>query len=543
MSDAHVLPSTDVVVVGAGASGAAITWRLATSGVNVVCLEQGGWVAPESAPTLDVGWEKSRQRSHHPNPNVRKLPADYPVPDEQSDISPMMYNAVGGSTIHWGAHFPRLRPSDFRVRTLDGVGDDWPIDYDDLDPYFALNDHMMGVSGLAGDPGNPTRTERGYDPLPLGRGGELLADAYERLGWHWWPADAAILTADRGDRSACNLCGPCDLGCPRRARASTDLTYWPEALTAGAQLRTDARVLRVTEARGRATGVDYLDADGRLNHQPAGTVVLAANGVGSARLMLLSGDGHDGLANGSGLVGRRLMFHPTAMVTGVFDEPLEGFKGPFATSLVSQEFYETDLARGFVRGYQAQTIRSDGPLGTAMGGYTLPVPWGRRHHDEFARQFGHTANITVTAEDLPDPENRVVLSDTVVDSSGIPAPELRYRVDANARKILDFGIERNSEVLREAGARDILVNPLIRSAGFHLLGTARMGEDPATSVVDPECRAHDVPNLLVVDGSVFVTVGATNPTSTLQAIALRAADAFTGKLLNRGEATVVPQQA
>ena len=233
------------------------------------------------------------------------------------------------------------------------------------------------------------------------------------------------------------------------------------------------------------------------------------------------------------------MFHPTAMVTGVFDEPLDGYKGPFAASLVSQEFYETDLGRGFVRGFQAQTIRSDGPLGTALGGYALPVPWGRRHHEEFARQFGHTANITVTAEDLPDVGNGVTLSADEMDSSGLPAPELSYRVDDNARKILEFGIARNTEVLREAGAREILVNPLIRSAGFHLLGTARMGDHPATSVVDPTCRTHDVPNLLVVDGSVFVTAGATNPTSTIQAIALRAADTLIGATLQRGVATRV----
>lgn len=538
MSDTRMMPGADVVVVGAGASGAALTWRLATAGADVVCVEQGGWVAPESAPSLGIEWERSRQRSHHPSPNVRGLAADYPILDSDSEIAALMYNAVGGSTIHWGAHFPRLRPSDFRVRSQDGVGDDWPIDYDDLDPYFDVNDHMMGVCGLAGDPGNPARPEREFPPLPLGRGGELLSQAYERLGWHWWPADAAIITRDRDNRQACNLCGPCDLGCPRRSRASTDITYWPYALEAGARLLINSRVMRVTHRGGRATGVDFLDQSGTMCHQPAGTVVLAANGVGSSRLLMLSGDDDHptGLANSSGLLGRRLMFHPTAMVTGVFDEPLEGYKGPFAASLVSQEFYETDRDRGFVRGYQAQTIRSDGPLGTALGGYALPVPWGRRHHEEFARQFGHTANITVTAEDLPDASNRVTLSTAETDSSGLPAPVLNYRVDDNAKKILEFGIARNTEVLKEAGAREVLVNPLIRSAGFHLLGTARMGEDPATSVVDPMCRTHDLPNLLVVDGSVFVTVGATNPTSTIQAIALRAADALIGSTLPRGVA-------
>lgn len=530
-------PGVEVVVIGAGASGAAFSWRLATAGHQVLCLEQGGWVPPSTVPSQSADWERARQRSHNPSPNVRQLGWDYPIDESGTDIAPLMYNAVGGSTIAWGAHFPRLRPSDFRVRTQDGVGDDWPIDYADLNPYFGLNDTMMGVSGIAGDPGNPVRTPRDFPPLPLGDGAERIARAYDELGRHWWPVDAAILNGDRGARSACNNCGPCDLGCPRGARASTDLTYWPEALAAGATLQTGARVRRILSTRGRVTGVEYVTDNGSLVHQPAETVVLAANGVGSARLLLLSADDWcpDGLANSSGLVGRRLMHHPTAMVTGVFDERVDGFRGPFATTIVSQEYYETDRARGFVRGFQAQTIRSDGPLGTALGGYTRPVPWGAGHHESFQRQFGRTASITVTSEDLPDPDNRVTLSKSLVDPSGLPAPELHYKVDDNARRILDYGIERNGEVLREAGATELIVHKLVRGAGFHLLGTTRMGADAATSVVDADCRAWDAPNLLVIDGGVFPTVGAVNPTSTIQAVALRAADRYLGGALPREE--------
>jgi choline dehydrogenase-like flavoprotein len=293
---------------------------------------------------------------------------------------------------------------------------------------------------------------------------------------------------------------------------------------------------------GRVTGVEYVTEEGILFRQPAGTVVLAGNGIGTARLLLLSAAGWcpGGLANSSGLVGRRLMHHPTAMVTGVFADRVDGFRGPFATTIVSQEFCEPEFARDFVRGFQAQTIRGDGPLGTALGGYCQPVAWGRGHHADFRRQFARPASITVTAEDLPDPENRVSLSPVARDPSGIPAPSVAYRVSANSRKILDFGIERNTEVLRTAGAIDIIVHPLVRSAGFHLLGTARMGDTAGTSVVGPDCRAWDAPNLLVVDGSVFVTVGAVNPTSTIQAIALRAADQLTGRPLNREEPVDAP---
>lgn len=529
----ETLEPVDVLVVGAGASGAAFSWRLGMTGRQVVCLDQGGWVRPESIPSLSSDWERSRARSHHPNPNIRRNAWDYPIDDSQSDIRPLLYNAVGGSTIHWGAHFPRLKPSDFVVRSQDGVGLDWPIRYSDLASYFEINDAMMTVSGLNGDPANPPRGPRPCSPLPLGEGARRLAEAYNRLGWHWWPVDAAILTEDRAHRQACNNCGPCDLGCPRGARTSTDVTYWNDALASGVELRTECRVTRITSVPGRVTGVDYIDAEGRQVHQPAENVVLAGNGVGTARLLLLSAADWcpTGLANSSDQVGRNLMHHPTGMVTGVFEEPLEGYAGPFAVSIVSQEFYETDESRGFVRGFQAQTIRSDGPLGTALGGYLPRVPWGSAHHEEFDRQFGHTASITVTTEDLPNPDNRVTLSDSLTDRFGIPAPRIRYRVEERCRETIAYGIERNTEVLLEAGAIETLALPLVESAGFHLLGTARMGDDPATSVVNSECRAHDVDNLWIIDGSVFVTAGALNPTSTIQAIALRAADALAGKPL------------
>jgi len=518
----------DVVVVGAGAAGSAMAWRLASRGLDVVCLEQGGWVDTyNSVPHQKPTWELSRQTSHHPSPNVRKAVEDYPVNEDHTPIKLLMYNAVGGSTIHWGAHFPRFHPSDFKVRTLDGVADDWPITYEDLEPYYDLNDQIMGVCGLSGDPANPPRSLRPLPPLPLGKGGDRMARAFDDLGWHWWPVDAAIATQDYDGRSACNNCGPCDLGCPLKSRASTDVTYWPKALAAGARLVTHARVRKVTlDDRGRASGVVWVDPDGVEHHEKSKVVVLAGNGVGTARLLLLSAQaGHpDGLANSSGQVGRNLMHHPTGIVTGVFDEPLDGFKGPFAVSIYSQEFYETQAEHPFIRGFQMQLIRSDGPLGTALGGYLPRVPWGDEHHTKFEDWFGRTANLTVTTEDLPDPDNRVTLDDELVDSSGIAAPNISYEVSDNTWAMLDWGAQRARQAFEAAGAETILQQRLIAGAGFHLLGTARMGDDPATSVVDQWCRAHDAPNLLIVDGSVFVTAAALNPTSTIQAIALRAAD-------------------
>lgn len=525
---ATTLDPVDVLIIGAGASGAAAAWRLSAAGVDVLCLEQGDWVDHDQAASIEPDWEVRRDREWNPYPNHRNLAADYPINDSDTPIIPLMYNGVGGSTLHWGACFPRFHPSDFKVKALDGVADDWPLDYPELEPYYDLNDRMMGVSGLSGDPANPPRSPRPLPPISLGRGAGLMAGAFDRLGWHWWPMDVAVNSQPYGDnRGGCNYCGPCDLGCPQRARASTDVTYWPKALENGARLQTRARVSEIIlDAKGRASGACWVDPDGSLWHQPARAVIMAANGVGTTRLLLLSTSPRfpDGLANSTGLVGKNLMHHVTGMVTGVFDEDLEAYKGPFAASIFSQEFYETDPSRGAVRGIQLMQIRGDGPLGTAIGRYLPQIPWGEGHHERLLQRLGRTATLTVTTEDLPRQTNRVSLDRDLVDSSGIPCPAIHYEIDDNTWTLLDYGSERAQEVFREAGAVEIVPQRVVPGTGFHLLGTAKMGDEPDASVVDRFGRAHDVPNLYIVDGSTFVTAAALNPTSTIQALALRTAD-------------------
>ena len=520
--------TVDVLVVGAGASGGAFTWSLADAGIDVMCLDQGGWLDPRAYPTTQDDWEIHRQTDFNPDPNVRRLAQDYPVNDTESPISPLMYNAVGGSTIHWSAHFPRLHPSDFRVKSLDGVADDWPVTYDQLEPFFDLNDGMVGIAGLTGDTAYPSKSARQTPPIPLGKVGDTMAAGFDKLGWHWWPSDSAILTAPYDGRSACNNCGPCDIGCTRRAKASADVTYWPKALARGAALETHARVREITVGRnGMADGAVYYDRDGQVHEQKARVVVMACNGVGTPRLLLNSRSGRlpDGIANSSGLVGKNLMFHPVSMVMGVFDEDLEGHKGPVACSILSHEFYETDLSRGFVRGYGFQLARSFGPVQTARGGMVgATVPWGTDHHRVFAERLGHTLTMAVIGEDLPEAHNEVTLDPDLTDGDGIPAPRVAYKLSENSLKMMDHGIARATEVMVASGAKKVLVDPLLRPAGWHLMGTARMGSDAGDSVVDGWGRCHDVRNLFIVDGSIFVTGGAVNPTSTIQALALYIAD-------------------
>jgi choline dehydrogenase-like flavoprotein len=517
-----------VLVIGAGASGAAFAWRIADIGTSVLCLDQGPWMRQQDYPSNGLDWEERSMGEFATSPNTRNLPQDYPVNETQSEISPLMFNAVGGSTILWAGHFPRLKPRDFRAKSDDGVAEDWPIDYETLEPYFSLNDRMMGVSGLPGDPAYPYH-EPPLPPLPLGGTGNALAHGFEKLGWHWWPSDSAIISQEYEGRDGCINLGPCLSGCAQGAKASTDITYWPAAERKGVQLRTGCRVREITvNADGVADGVLYYDSEGQLQEQKAEIVVLACNGIGTPRLLLNSkSDYHpDGLANSSGLVGKNLMFHPYAMVTGIFDEPLSG-RGPVGCSLWSHEFYETDHSRGFVRGYSFEAVRGLGPAQTALWGMIQGlVGWGDEHHDSFARIYNHTATLLGITEDLPEETNTVTLDPELTDDHGIPAPKITYRLSDNSRKMLAHAIERGTEAFTAAGATRTFSMPLMRDAGWHLMGTARMGRDPRTSVVNEWGQSHDVKNLFIVDGSVFVTSAGVNPTSTIQAIALYVADSI-----------------
>lgn len=530
----------DVLIIGAGASGAAIAWSLLETRMRILCLEQGDHLHDKDYPSRRSDYELSRYGAFSCDPNVRKLQQDYPVNSENSCITPVNWNGVGGSTVNFLGHWPRMKPSDFRTRSLDGVAEDWPVDYETLEPFYDLNDENTGVSGLAGNPGYPDYAPP-LPPIPIGRLGQTLAKGFNQLGWHWWPSDVAILSQDRDGRQKCVNAGTCDLGCAAGAKGGTNFTYWPILENAGVELRTRSRVREITidPETGFATGVLYHDAEGRLHEQKAELVVVACNGVGTPRLLLNSTSAlfPDGLANRSGLVGRNLMFHPLTGVAGVFEEPMLGHEGPMACSILSQEFYETDPARDFVRGYGLHSGRSTTPMTFALGGYGIdsPIPWGAEHRDIMDNVYPHLAGLTVVTEDLPEETNRVTLDPDLTDSDGIPAPHITYRLGENTRKMLRHGQEKATELLLAAGAKKIVAKgseDVWWRAGWHQMGTCRMGDDPEKSVVNAWGRCHDVRNLFIVDGSIFVTSGAVNPTSTIQALALYVGDRIKTNIAN-----------
>lgn len=518
----------DVVIVGAGPSGAVAAKRFAEEGLSVVCLEQGSYPDYTLIKNDGYDFELTKDRNFSWNPNGRMNQSDYPIDDTESDVAPLMWSGVGGSSVLYAAAWHRFRPSDFLVKTLDGVADDWPISYCDLAPYYDRVSEDFSVSGVAGDPAYPYH-DIPLPPFELKSMEKKMIEAHDRLGWHWWPGSNAIASIKHNALEPCVRRGACLWGCFDGAKASVDRTHWPIAKKLGVRLLTNSRVLRMeTDNQGLATGVTYIDKNtGDTMFQRGRIVVIAANGVGTPRILLNSITGKDshGLGNSSGLVGKRLMMHPFATVIGLFEDFFENWQGPFGQRLYSLEFGETRKDTDFVRGAKWQLMGTGGPLNT-VGSFPWGdnAGWGKDFHKTVRQRFGRSIDWSIIAEDLPEEKNQVTLHSSLKDGDGMPAPKVEYRNSENTLKLMQFNVERATEALKEAGAYQVLQAPFFRETGWHMLGTCVMGNDPASSVVDKFGRMHDVPNMFVMDGSVMPTSSCVNPTATVAALALRSAE-------------------
>lgn len=520
----------DVLIIGAGASGGVVANHLSGNGLSVVALEQGEWVSQGDLPGNKPQYELLSTQKWNPDPNLRQNPADYPINQTESQGPAVhMYNGVGGSTIMFAAVWVRPTPADFFTKTLDGVGDDWPITYHDLQPFYEQTDIEFGASGMGGNPAYPPGKPPPLPPLPIGTTGRKAAEGMNALGWHWWPGVNAIASKDHRNQAQCQRFGTCVAGCPAGAKGSADVTHWPRAIQNGVQLITGARVQEITlDSRNRANGAVYVDREGNRQFQSASIVVMASNGIGTSRLLLMSQSGRypDGLGNSSGLVGKRLMLHPCATVAGFFDDEFDEI-GPSGQKINSMQFYETDQSRGFTRGAYWTLYDGVGPhfqmmrrtLAEGLQGESF---WGPSFASAMKEAAHHTVMWGLVAEDLPEEHNQVLLDPSQPDSDGLPGAKVVYSLADNTQRMIDWNCDRMREALDAAGANRSFVFMRSVPAG-HLLGTARMGNDPDSSVVNAWCQTHDVPNLYIVDGSVFVTGFGVNPTSTIAAIAKRAA--------------------
>jgi choline dehydrogenase-like flavoprotein len=498
--------ATDIVVIGAGPTGLAAAWRLSTGGARVLCIEQGHYFEPPSMQPDAPTFASAKRGALHPNPMVRQNEADYPIDYAGCAIAPMIGNAVNGGTNYWAAHVPRYRPDDFRTHSLDGVGTDWPFDYSALEPYYDLYEAKAGAAYRPGAPDLPERPAPARVLPPPYPGAERLDKVFSDLGWEAWSVDLA-LGPDLGPTPSCSHAGPCDIGCPAWRGALASEGFLPEALDSGLELMTRTRAVRIThDASGRVTGVICRRAGEEL-HIRADKVVLAGNGIATPWLMQVSRSERfpNGIGNSHDQLGRGMMLHPYAWVRGYVEGLPARAPGP-ASSIICTQFRPSAPGSGAKRGIRMQSADES----------RRPKPVGAPE--------GNWLGISICAEDLAEQHNRITLSETLLTAEGLPAPKMEYRVSQDSRRLLDFGIDRAREALAAMGAKSMEVETLITDGGFHIMGTARMGNDPATSVVDSIGRCHDAPDLIVVDASVFVTGSAMNPTATAAAFALRAAD-------------------
>jgi len=512
----------DIIIVGAGAAGSAAAWNLSNQGFKIVCLEQGPRMNPDLYPKKESEFLKNN--NFNSNPNIRKMNSDYPIDDTDSPISIANFNAVGGSTILFSGHFPRFHPSDFHTKSKDGVGEDWPFGYSELEPFYNLNDEMMGVSGLEGDPAYPSISNL-LPPIPLGISGEKIANGFKKLNWHWWPSYSSISTINYKGRRKCLNEGVCNSGCPHGSKSSVDISYWPQAIKNGVDLRPNSRVLKINiDNFGNAKGVLYENDKKELKILNGSIILLACSGIGTPRLLLNSSNKlfPDGLANSSGLVGKNLMLHPLGYVEGLFDEFLESYFGPNGCCLMSQEFYETKKDHNFKRGYTMQVLRGSDAFDTAFSLRKFKkLNFGKDFHKNFLSCYGHNIPITIICEDIPELSNYIELDYNNQDSSGMPGVKVHYKLADNTKKMMSHGINRAKEVLQKAGSKSQIAFGPVRNTGWHLMGTTKMGRDKNNSVVNQFGQSHDINNLIILDSSLFTTSAGVNPVSTIQAISLK----------------------
>jgi choline dehydrogenase-like flavoprotein len=565
-----------VIIVGSGAGGSVAAWELARAGYDVLVLEKGrnllpGLGTPEGIHHIPFANDEVKTGRAFENQDLTLEPRSARTQAEAvqgvdrsfvGDVNTLP-TTVGGGTVHWDAKVPRFWKQDFQGRSLYGPIDganvaDWPLTYDDLAPFYDEIESRLGVQGdVAQMPETtlaqaPRAQQFPMPPNPPMLAGLRLAEGARRAGYRAYPFPMAVNSRLFRGRRRCNSCGFCSgYGCPILARGSAAVSFLDPALRAGARLRSRCFVYRIelsSDGR-RALGVSYLDENRRRHHTRADVVILAASAIETARLALLSATGAhpDGLGNGSGQLGRNVMFHLFTLGIGLFGDEPHAWRGP-STTFTIDDFVGPDrsaaaratglpyLKGGICEVGGGLTLLEEADLYTV-----LPGNWGSQLKAVMRTSplRRHLAGLSMVGEDLPQESNRVDLDPTIRDVHGFPVPRITYSphpFELAASRY--FGPQLGAIC---AGAPGVVaagwlpVGALAAATGgfgspyagpastAHILGTARMGDDPAESVVDPWGRMHELDNVYVADGSVFVSSGGFNPTLTIMALSLRMA--------------------
>jgi choline dehydrogenase-like flavoprotein len=515
----------DVCIVGSGPAGALVAATLARRGYDVVVLEAGPRFSRERE-------DRERRmerflRAVDGWPEVWDMGGErdaFSDPERFYPLNSARVKGVGGTSLHWQGMVMRYHESDFEMRSRYGLATDWPVSYEDLRPYYARAERELGVAGADDNPFAPPREEPFPMPaFPPSYSDSIFAEACEELAIATHSVPNARNSESYDGHGPCEGYGTCKPVCPSGAKYTAE-RHVAEAESEGARVIDRVPVQRLEHDRAgeRVTAAVYTTPDGERHRQTARRFVVACGGVETPRLLLLSRSEQypDGLANASGLVGNYFMDHVAARVGGRLGRPTGQNRVGFNTT-ESHQFYDD---RGPDRGaFKLEFLNYAGPspLSSALDSDV----WGDELLAELEAGHGDFLEVAGLAEQLPRKENRVTLDPSRTDDHGNPVPSIHWTVDDHTRRTIERANEIQRSVL-EALDADVewTVGPDTTGPAFHHMGTTRMGEDPAESVVDPRTRTHDLDNLWIASSSVFVTGGALNPTLTIAALSLKAAD-------------------
>ena len=536
------LKRANAVIVGAGAGGGIVAKELAEAGLSVVLLERGKWYSPFDCRKDDLRNQRTSPLGQAFGPDDERNPRVLVDPQGREHVvvasGPGYHNnaaCVGGGTFSYGAMAWRYLEKDFRMRSTYGrlpgsTLEDWPVSYQDLEPYYEKAEWEIGVSGdVSGDPFHaPRRRALPMPPLPPNREYELLYPAAKRLGLH--PFDIPMLrnSVPYNGRPACMRCRWCvGFACEVDAKCGTHNTVIPKALaTKNCELRTECVVKEIlTNEHGRVTGIAYFDAHDQLQQQDADIVVVSCGAIESARLLLNSKSRFfpDGLGNRHDWVGRNLQGHTYTGAFGLMPMDIYDDLGPGAGIAISDYNHGNPgliggamLANEFIR-LPIQFVSMIPP--------GLPR-WGKAHKDFMRSAYRRASAVQGPTQEMPMFDSRVQVDPVVKDHWGIPVARLSGDKHPHTIEVSTVMAGKAEAWIKEAGAIQTwkkLSGPGL-SAGQHQAGTCRMGNDPTTSVVNRYCQVHDIDNLFVIDASVHVTNGGFNPVLTIMAMAYHASN-------------------
>lgn len=505
----------DVLVVGAGAAGSVIAAKSAQAGKRVLILEAG--------PERKLSDLESSQIS------ARRLKWGGAHVEEQGNLKiGHAFNSgygTGGSALHHYGVWLRLHENDFNVKSEYGLGLDWPIQYKDLQPYYDRIQAEVGISGDAdAEVWRPEGAPYPMPPLPVFSQGQMIAKGFNQLNQKVAPVPLAINSKQYNGRAACIYDGWCDAGCPTGALANPLVTYLPQAIAAGTEIRHNSSVARVLhDASGRkAIGVEYYDEEGNLHQVLANQIVLSAFVIQTARILLNStSDKHpNGLSNNNDKLGRYLMTHPAQLLCGLFDEKTQPYLGPTGGQLICQEKYAVKQKGDAFGSYQwliANAAKPNDLLGIAN---TRPDIYGAALEPFMRKAANHFGQMNFVGEDIALPENRITLSNNK-DKYAVPMAMATHNIGDKTRSLAAMAVSEGLDIFKAAGASESWSGPTV---GMHLMGGAVMGSDEKNSVCDSYGRCHELDNLYIAGPGVFPSSGAVNPTFTLHALALRTAE-------------------